>query len=191
MIPYEGFKERYYPTKKKWEDFSEEELMVLKRNLPLDVIDFLREEGLASYCDNFLWTTLPDVFHEILTAWGIKGENCFALMRTAIGACIYFHRKEFFYLDPIFGRIVSMGDDFYMLLNIFLKLEVILNDGFFEDKYKNIEKKPKLLQPDQMYAFVPAIPLGGSFESSKVEIVKMKEHLFFLSQLFEGKARRI
>ena len=39
---------------------------------------------------------------------------------------------------------------------------------------------------DEMYAFVPAISLGGSFEESNLELVKMREHLIILAQIVKS-----
>ncbi len=191
MISYEGFKNRHYPQKKHIRFYSEDEIAYINKNLPEGIAEFLEIEGLCSYSNGFLWTTSPDAFHQALDQWGLKGAKCFVFMRSAFGACIFFSRKEFFYLDPLEGRIVSLGDDAYMVLDIFLIMDAILTNGLFEDYFKNLKNDPSLLHQDEIFAFVPALPLGGSFESSKVEIVKMFEHLAFLAQLFDGKAKRI
>lgn len=191
MIPYEGFKERHYPQKKQWGFFSEQDLAGIGKDVPQDVIDFLTLEGLSSYSNHFLWTTLPKDFHDVLTEWGLAGNKCYTFMRSAFGACIFYSRKKYFYLDPLEGRVVSLGDDLYLLLNYMLKLDIILESGFFHDYFQNMKTDPQLLHPDEIFAFVPALPVGGSFEISSVEVVKMKEHLFFLAQLFDGKATQI
>lgn len=191
MITYEGFKERHYPRQKQWGQFPEEQLNALRNALPVDVIEFLQKEGVSSYVDGFLWTTIPADFHDILNQWGLKGDQCYVFMRSAFGACVYYHKEEYFYLDPIEGRIVSLGDDFYLLLNYMLTLDAILESGFFIDYYLNMEVDRNLLQPDELFSFAPPFPLGGSFEISKIEIVKIKEHLLYLAKLFKNKATKI
>lgn len=191
MISYEGFKERHYPSKKKRGDYSEDELVSMRENLPEGIVEFLENEGVSSYSNNFLWTAHPGDFHDVLTKWGLPGNECFTFMRSAFGACIYYCQNNFYYLDPLLGRVVSLGDDPYLLLNYSLCLDAILTNGLFEDYYKKMNADRNLLRPDEVFAFAPALPLGGSFEISKVEIVKMSEHLVFLAQLFDGKAKVI
>ncbi|TNE57317.1 MAG: DUF1851 domain-containing protein [Bacteroidetes bacterium] len=191
MIPYDGFKERYYGSKKNWRGFTDEEKAEIERLLPEDVSGFLLAEGLSSYGNNFLWTTHPGLLADVLDAWGLKQDKCFAFMRSAFGACIYYAENEYFYLDPLFGRIVSMDDNFYLALNYSLTIDEILENGFFLDVFNNLEMDTAQLKPDEILAFIPALPMGGSFETSKVEKVKMAEHLMFLAQLFEGKAKKV
>lgn len=191
MFIYEGFKKRHFSQKKEWENYSSAELKILKDKLPSGIFEFLVEEGLASYSDNFLWTAYPSEFHTILSSWGLNGEKCFTFMRSAFGSCIYYKKNEFFYLDPIEGRIVSLGDDPYLLLNISLVLDSILANGFYLDYYQTLKADHSILQPDEVFAFSPALQSGGSFATSKVEVLKMKEHLIFLAGLFDHKAKRI
>lgn len=188
MISYDGFKTRHYPDKIQWHTFSDQELSGLAGKLPPDIIGFLENEGLSSYSGNFLWSAHPLDFHDVLYSWGLNGDQCFTFLRSAFGACVYFHNNEFFYLDPLQGRVVSLGDDPYLLLNISLILDAILTHGFFEDYFKALKPDPKILKPDEIFAFVPALSFGGSFLSSKTEVVKLREHLFFLAQLFNHQA---
>lgn len=191
MINYEAFKERFYPNKKQYGYYSDEILNKMRNDLPDAIVEFLQTEGICSYANNFMWTASPYDYHQALSAWGLKGIKCFTFFRSAFGACIYFHKNEYFYLDPIEGRILSLDDDAYMLLNYSLTMDIILNNGFFKDYFDNIKADTQLLNVDLSFSFNPAIPLGGSFETSKIEVVKTYEHLIFLAQLFGGKAKRI
>lgn len=191
MITYDGFKEKYYPGKKLWRYFDEAEILAIDIAVPKDVIDFLEIEGLSSYANGFMWTLIPNEYHRILTAWGMDGEKCFAFLRSAFGALVFYFEKQFYYLDPLGGRIISIGDDFYFLLNYMIRSETILENGFFENYYLTLPLPKDALEPDEVFAFVPALPIGGNPETSKIEIVKMKEHLYFLAQLFDGKATRV
>lgn len=40
------------------------------------------------------------------------------------------------------------------------------------------------LEQDEIYAIIPSLPLGGGQETSKLEVVKMREHLAILSELY-------
>lgn len=47
------------------------------------------------------------------------------------------------------------------------------------------------LPPEQILALVPALPFGGSLDTSRVEPVDMKVHLHLLAQMTGGKAKRV
>lgn len=191
MFTYDSFKETFYPQKKHWGSFAEHQLADSATHLPAEVIEFLRLEGLSSYSNNFLWTTLPGNFYSVLSQWGLKGESCHVFIRSAFGTCVYYSKNKFYYLDPIEGRIISLGDDFYLMLNYMLTLDAILDSGFFKDYYQNIVADRDSLQPEEVFAFVPAIALGGSIEKSKIEIMNLREHLQYLAQLFDNKVTKI
>lgn len=191
MITYENFIDRYYGSKREWRAFSPEERQTLGKQVPEGVLQFLEREGLSSYGENFLWTTLPDDHRESLSDWGLKGQQAQAFLRTAFGALIFYYREKFHYLDPLQGRRVEMTGDFYLLLNYMLNLDAILEPAFFIDQFQAHKEQAARLQPDEVLAFAPALPLGGTFETASVEIVKMREHLALLAQLFDNKATKI
>ena len=71
---------------------------------------------------------------------------------------------------------------------------MLTSDSILESCYFDIYEKHKTgnqLQYDEIYALLPALPIGGSFETSKYEVVKMREHLGFLAQLFGNQVRKI
>lgn len=53
----------------------------------------------------------------------------------------------------------------------------------FDDMFEPIKKRLGIVKHDEMYAFVPALPLGGTARLDHVEKVKAQEHLIFLSQI--------
>lgn len=191
MLKYDRFKERFHEHKKVWHQFTENELNVLDTKLPTAIREFLTAEGLSSYSNNFLWTTLPGDFHDVLSSWGLKGKACHAFLRSAFGACVFYNNEEYYYLDPLEGRVVSLGNDVYLMMNYMLTLDAILDPGFFHDYFLSIKADPKLLDPESIFGFSPPFPSGGNFKKSSVEIVNMTEHITSLAKLFGGKAKRI
>lgn len=192
MIDYKKFLQEHQP-KKKFGTFSDSELKAMEEELPPEVIDFMTNEGICSFSNNFLWTINPDSCKGILGKWGIKESKCATFIRSAFGALIYYNsrNKKFYLFDPLLGRVMDLADNFDDLLNMMLLLDTILENGFFIDRFQSLKVDSQALQSDEVFALVPALPLGGSFETSKVENVKLKEHLLFLAQLFDGKAKRV
>ncbi|GAB3027882.1 GAD-like domain-containing protein [Spirosoma pulveris] len=192
MVNYDEFLEEHIP-KRQFGYFSDSELQGMAEKLPEEIVQFLTSEGICSYSNNFLWTTSPDHFNGVLAQWGLNESTCIPFLRTAFGAFIYYNRrnKKIYLLDPLLGRRMDLADDLDDLLNMMLMLDTILENGFFISQFKHLSVDVQTLQPDEIVALFPALPLGGSFETSKEEVVKMKEHLILLAQLFGGKARRV
>ena len=189
MLIYEKFLGEHGPARP-FGAFSDTELDVIRKRLPEPIAGFLEKEGRASYAQGFFWTTCPTDHDGVLAAWGIKGKQNAIFMRTAFGACLYWNGKQYFYFDPIVGRVVSLDDDAYLIINYSLRLESILDHGFFRDQYLPLAELGATLTPSQILGFAPAIGAGGSFERSKVDVVDMNVHLHILAQLM-GKARRV
>lgn len=188
MITYEEFREVHH-SKNQFGVFTDKELSALAEKLPLDIVNFLKEEGRCSYSNQIIWTCHPNEFYEILSQWGL-GKNCHAFIRTAFGGCIYYSRKNFYSFDSIKGTINNLNDEVYTLINVFLTFNFLLNHTWHLNILDSRKNLP-LLKPDEIYALVPALPLGGSLENSQLEVVKMFEHLSFLAQLFDGKVRKL
>jgi hypothetical protein len=188
MFHYDKFLNEYGPGVRFY-SFSEQEIKNLGQIFHENIVLFLKNEGISSFGKRFFWSVNPLTFKDILAMWGIKNGHVF--IRTAFGACIYFQKDEYFYLDPFLGRIVSLDDDAYLILNYSLRTESILENAFFKDQFDRLIPQPESLQVDEMFSLHPALPLGGSFETSRFEIVKMREHLSLLAQLFNGKAKKI
>jgi hypothetical protein len=189
MSAYERFDERH-GSKKYIGAFTADELAAMAKKLPAELVDFLTLEGRSTYSNNTLWTIYPGEFHDILSDWGLDGNKCFAFFRTAFGGCIYYHRKNFYSFDSLTGTINLLNDDVYTLLNLYLSFGFLLNDTWHLNYVENRDDIPKIAY-DEVYALVPALPFGGSFDTSKLEVVKMREHLAFLAQLFDNKVRKL
>jgi hypothetical protein len=165
--------------------FSENDLLSIQGKIPNDVISFLRQEGKALYGDAFFRTVLPNEFHSILSDWGLEGSECYAFLLSSFGSIIYTYRSDYFALNPCNGRLLEYADDFDLLMNGYLQMPLALKGGFWHNIY--IAKKQGLptLKEDEIYAFNPTIPEGGSPETSKLEVVKFKNHLHKLAELHD------
>jgi hypothetical protein len=189
METYEKFRARH-PKEKQLGNFSDSELATLDKKLPADIINFLKEEGRASYSNNTLWTIHPAEFHEILSDWGLDGNKCYAFIRTAFGGCIYYTKKKFYSFDSLTGIINNLNDDVYTLMSVYLTFDFLLHDTWHLQYLENRTDLPAI-QADEIYGLVPALSFGGSFETSALEVVKMREHLAFLAELFDNKVQKL
>ncbi len=170
--------------------FDEQELsFVSGLDVPEGFSDLLKQEGLSFYNNYFLSTTLPQWHFDTFSAWGLKGKECFAFMKTAFGSLFYINKLQVYRLDPLTGNTLKSNFDFCDFLNIKLTLASTYESCFKDiyDKYVSIKKH----EHNEIFALVPALPLGGSFETSKYEVAKMREHISFLAQLYDNKVKKL
>jgi hypothetical protein len=178
------------PRTGKIREFTISELEVLNEyDMPEEIRDFLKREGLSEYRDHFFCTVLPQWYSETLSEWGFNGKQCFAFMKTALGGLFFYHKGKIYRLNPLTGNAVKSDFDFCMFMDILLTMDSILEACYVDifEKYRTAAVPAY----DEIYALVPALPIGGSFETSRYEIVKMHEHLGFLAQLFDNKAKKM
>lgn len=179
-----------YPLTRRLRAFDAQDLEQLATyKLPADIQEFLKTEGLATYYEDFWWTTLPQYHFQTFSEWGLHGKSCYAFLRTALGGLLYYSKGKINRLDPYSGSVVKYNLDFCTYMNGLLTIDTSLEATYF-DVYKK-GRTAQLLEYDEIFALVPALPLGGSLETSRLEVVKMHEHLAFLAQLFGNKVRNV
>jgi len=193
MIDLSQFREIYF-DKRQVGYFSDGELEILQGNFPDEVIEFLRQEGKCTYRDDFLWTVLPDEYYSMMEGWGFENQGidpkkCHACLRTSFGSLIYCYEKEFYSFSPFIADNGTLGSSFDFLLNYQITGD-ILDGVFWFDLHQRMRSKMEQLKEDEIYAIVPSIPLGGSPETSKVEVVKMREHLAILAELYDHRVTK-
>ena len=165
--------------------FSMDELNIYKGKLSDEAIDFLSQEGKATYSNDFFRTTLPNTYHDLLNEWGLDGPNCYVFMKTCFGSLIYYYESKYYSLNPYDGSLTKFGKKIDLLLNGYFIAPIILDVTlWFKLHQKNINVLPALKE-DEIYALDPTIPEGGSPETSKIVVVKLKEHLQKLADLFD------
>ena len=162
---------------------------LLKNGVPPDIIAFLMQEGIASYRDDFFCTTNPQDYHQTLSEWGLKGADCHTFLKTAFGSLCFSLKGKIFQLEPINGYLFKGLFDFCDFINLLVPMVSFMEGSYF-DIYQKIEKRQPLAS-DELYGLVPARPLGGSLETSNFEVMKAREHLSILAQLFNHKARKL
>jgi len=176
------------PITRKNYSFDAQSLLALEDlDIPDDIVQFLKEQGYSTYRDDFLATTLPQEHFQTLSEWGLDGDRCFTFLRTAFGSLCFCYTGKIFQLDPISGYVYKGIFEFCDFMNMLVTMDAFMESNYF-DVYQKIKKSPAIGY-DEIYALFPAIPLGGSFETSAYEVVKMREHLGFLAQLFGNKAK--
>jgi hypothetical protein len=174
-----------HPLDKKPGNFNEDELKQYKDKIPEELFQFLEQEQKSVYGNGFFWTVSPKDFHEIFSNWGLDGQNCYAFLKSSFGCIEYFYNNKYYRFNPHLGIAnANCPNDLDFLLNEVLVNTTNLEIGFCYDlhlKYKDALNK---INEDEIYTLVPSIPLGGSKETSRIEVVKMDVQLDILAQLY-------
>lgn len=189
---FSTFKSRHVVSKQ-FGKFTEKEIASIKGKLPEEVIIFLKQEGRSTFSNDFLWTVLPGdlEFSDMFEQWELPGKECYVFLRTALGVCIYYYQGNYYYFNPLKGINGQMFEDFNFVINTYLIMDVFIVDNFGYDHFIRLSKGKPQLKFDEMYGLFPALPLGGSYDTSILEIVKMYEHMVFLAELFGNKVKQI
>lgn len=187
MIELDEFRNTF-PASKKLGSFPDEDLAQLEGEIPNDLLEFLKAEQRCTYADNFLWTVLPSEYHEVLSNWGIDGNNAYVFFRTSFGGLIYLFGDACYAFNPHNGEALTFGgiSDFYYNFNLGITYDYLLNTYLYFDLHKKIYGNHAELLEDEIYSFTPALALGGTPDTARIDIVKMKEHLDILSQLHDN-----
>jgi len=171
--------------------------------LPNRLLEYWQEYGFCGWGNGIFWTVNPDDYSDILEEWlqgtsFVNKDNYYVVGRTAFG--------ELFVWGEATGQSIKIVSNYSMFFPRD-DSDKIKNDGpdmavdlYFASKSKDsmeeedfdedplFDRALKLLGPlesDEMYAFVPALALGGSPKLENLQKVKILEHLSFLAQLGE------
>jgi hypothetical protein len=181
---FERFEEKHDPAKD-CQKVPDQDLTYYKNKLPDDLLAFWAESGWCSYGDGLLWTVNPSDYSEILKEWIKDGGELHAFVRTAFGSIVFWDGKLAHFLDVLSGDVSTLFDtmdfNFDGSLSDDKYLDAVVRQKIFK------EALPRLGPParDECYAFVPALPLGGSESADTLQKVKLREHLHLLMQLMQ------
>jgi hypothetical protein len=155
-----------------------------KDKLPLPLLDEWKENGWCGYAKGLIWIVDPDDFESILGDWvDLSSTSAIAFVRTAFGDLFLWSDGEVYMLTVQDGNLEVITSDIEAFFNTFLCEESVLDKVLKKNIYQGALQRLGPPEPDECYAFVPALPLGGSGTTDTVERVKLREHLNFLSQL--------
>jgi len=164
---------------------SREQLERLGTLLPEDLVRAWTENGWCSYGDGLIWTVDPDLYTDVVAQWMPAQRDLLVLARFSFGDLLmYSERAGLVKVDVLYGKILDLGARPRLYFRSSLNQASYLRDALWWDLHKQAVKKLGVLAPDEMYAFVPALPLGGSTKLEHVQKEKLLPHLNFLSQLF-------
>ena len=172
--------------------------------LPDRLLSYWKEFGFCGYGEGLFWLVNPADYEEILELW-LKNtplwgrENYYVIARSAFGELYAWGDKSGndTLIDPQYHTIYPVDmpkepitkEQKERYFGIYISgINKKIPDAYDKDDrllFKKALKKLGTLAPDEMYAFVPALALGGVADLNHLQKVKLQEQLSILAQLEE------
>lgn len=155
----------------------------LADRIPKVMLEILKNDGWCSYKDQILWLCDPDDWQPAAQAWCTWAPNAQVVARTGFGDLFIWDGEMFWFCqvhESLCMRTVGNSDWFFS--------RMLTSHDFAPQTHLpvRIRKAKELAGPlnwNEMYTYVPALALGGSEESSRIERVKAIEALTMLAEL--------
>ena len=169
--------------------------------IPNALIDYWATIGWGSYANGLFWSTDPADLSPVLDSWltGCKqysSDDYSVIARSAFGSLYLWGSNSgaSITIDPLWSRVTTFKPK--NLQSDFEKDLTVGTSFMFKEKdsldFLDIKEKPMFsravkklgkLKSDEMYAFEPALCIGGLPKIENLAKVKMVEHLILLSQM--------
>lgn len=150
--------------------------------LPADLVAGWEKYGFGSLLDGYLKMVNPEDYRALLRSTYALGGSAIPIFVTAFADIITWEKGRYIrivqYKDGTFDGIAS---DFYFFWE---DLESGVFDQKFFDRelYQEAVRQQGALQFDECFGFVPLLGLGGSKTVSRLQKVKIKEHIALITQ---------
>ena len=162
---------------------TSEQIKRLKKNsLPPFFIQYLEQNGLKEFNNGFWWFVNPLELGDELS-FVTTSKVCFPAIRNAFGGFIVFQNGEFYHADIQTKNFGLLGEELGVIVNTSLTDDYALRNMHYAEFFSYAFAKFGKLAADEIYAFVPATAIGGEFKNGNIQVVKLREYLYFLSQL--------
>ncbi|VWC82338.1 hypothetical protein BLA39750_01295 [Burkholderia lata] len=167
--------------------------------LPQQLLNYWKDEGWGGYANGLFWIVNPDDYEDLVDEW-LEGtpleevDSFHAIARTAFGELFLCGEstgrsvKIVPLLNTIFVRNLTRKNPEQLDLSIkaFFGLDketCELGDESGKPMFDRALKNLGPLEADEMYAFEPALIVGGKLAVDKLAKVKLDQHLTILRQL--------
>jgi hypothetical protein len=177
--------EDFLETHKLFEEDSTQTTTGPALGIPAELTILMGRVNSNSYANGFLKFIVPDEFRHYFSLWNLKPDDCFPFIKSAFGCLIFFHEQQYKVLNSVYNNIDLLGekDEIDFVMDIVLCDRPALESSFCIDIYEQAFGRlgpPKL---DEIYAFIPALGLGGSRNAASVEKANMETQMLILSQI--------
>lgn len=153
-----------------------------KRGFPDYYVRYIEKNGFLEFFDGFWWFTNPLELRDDLAPFA-DNQQVFPVVRNAFGCFLVRHGDTYYHLNPHVRNFTQLSPHLALILNVTMTGPFALRDMYFSEQFQPAFDRLGKVADDEMYAFAPALGMGGTVNAEGVHIVKMREHLAFLAQL--------
>lgn len=155
------------------------------RSIPAELKTLLEAVQRNSYADGFFRFVSPSSFGGFLSLWGMEPAHCYTFLVCGFGHLVFHHEGQYKVLNPVHNCIDEIGTEggLDFVMNDLLCDRPGLEASFCIDVYEAAFPRLGAPSADEMYAFVPALGLGGSRDPAMVEKRPMRAEMPLLAQL--------
>ncbi len=151
---------------------------------PPAIAALLLRDGLGSYAGQVLWTCDPAQWAAAAQRWLPGRARADTYLRTAFGDLFIWDGEMFWFAMVHEGLVAgSVDDDAWFLSRTLAPQGLPMLHQGLPARVARARAAVGELAADEMYAFVPALALGGSEQDSRIERVHALEHLAMLASL--------
>jgi len=176
------------------QDVPKSSIAFFQDKLPEQMIEYWRQYGWCGYMNGLFWTVNPQDYEAVLSNWlndtKFSCEDTYHVIARGAFGELYVWGEQGGYSMTITASMaryytaesILSGSELNRGVRVFFSsLEPEEND--VDDLFQSALESLGELSFNEMYGFVPALPLGGSITLKNLQIVKAVEHLEFLSQI--------
>ena len=191
-LTLQPFLNRYPPSRVQRAD--PELLRAYRRVLSESLLDVWEQVGLGQYADGLLTLIDPRQYAATLQGWLMRDSpdpDRVPLALSAFGTLLYYRRlsgrdEDVAYIDTVYSASAVVAWSLDACFN-----EVLCSEGGAEallapELFSECRELHGPLQPGQIYAYVPALSLGGSADARHAQPSDALVHLDMLLQLAQG-----
>ncbi|MFT2187709.1 GAD-like domain-containing protein [Pseudomonas putida] len=162
--------------------------------LPELLLAYWKEHGWCGFGEGIFWLVNPQDYEGVVSSWTegtlLENRDTYHLIaRSAFGDLYLWGENSGFsvkitsLLSRYTGENCTLTETEATreVQSFFLSRKKEHND--FESLFEPAKKKLGILKEDEIYAFVPALMLGGRPDLKNLEKLKAIEHLILLSQI--------
>lgn len=187
---------------------SSDDIEKFRGKLPNKLLEYWVEHGWGAFHNGLFWLVNPDEYLDVVNSWiGERindSENYYVIARTAFGKMFLWNKLsgQTVTISPLFSEITTRPPNKYVIagddtvpLESFLAAKdpnsLDIEDEKEKKLLKRVIKKLGVLNSSEMYAFEPALAIGGMPKLENVVKVDIFVHLILLEQLGEVDIRHM
>jgi hypothetical protein len=172
----------------------------LEATVPGFLLDLWETDGWAGYRGGLLWTLDPQDLDPVVAAWNVPKQALVPVARTAFGKLFLLHAavapngsevREVVGIDPHRGTYSTLAGIAERFFSKVLAKDSYIQASLMEPETQRAAKDLGPLAWNEMYAYEPALALGGSGKPETVRKVDLINHHLLLSQLAPIKLQRL